>query len=119
MKVLNKTSFSLIAFGWHEDIGYGDDVTILPGETGEVNGPYLGEMGGGDCHVALVGELVCQEAPDDKTGLQVLKDQPLSLGGGNRGITIRHHLNVPEGFVIAWRRSNQHKDVTETHQTAR
>lgn len=109
MKVTNNTSFALIAFGWLQPKGYGDDVEIPPGETAEVNGPYLGEMGGGSCHVALAGEVVCKETPDDANGLQVAKGNPIHLGGGNRGITIRHHVDTPDECVTAWRRSNQHK----------
>ncbi len=73
MKINNNTSFKIIAFCWHISHGYGDDVEIEPGESAEVNGPYIGEMGGGSCHVAIEGEISCHEKPDDEDGFQVLK----------------------------------------------
>lgn len=106
MKVANKTSFSITAFGWHELKGYGDDIHIPPGETAEVNGPYLGEMGGGSCHVALDGEVVCQETSNDAHGFLVAQGHPIRLANGDHGITIRHHADAAEDFVTAWRRSN-------------
>src|SRR3989344_4139548 len=77
MKVTNDASFAVIAFGTHNKKGYGVDVRIPAGQSAEVNGPYLGEMGGGSCHVALIGEVTCQETPDDNKGLQVTRGKPL------------------------------------------
>ena len=106
MKVTNNAPFDVIAFGTLNAKGYGNDVRIPAGQTAEVNGPYLGEMGGGSCHAALIGEIVCQETPDDDKGLQVLKGMPLCLGTGDRGITIRHYTDMPEKHVMEWRRNN-------------
>ena len=91
MDITNSTSFEVIAFGWHTDRGYGDDVSIQPGETKEVNGPFIGEMGGGDCHILIEGEINCHEGPDDENGFQVLEGAQLSLAAGDKGITVRHH----------------------------
>jgi len=106
MKVKNNAPFDVIAFGTHNQKGYENDVRIPAGQTAEVNGPYLGEMGSGSCHVALIGEITCQETPDDKNGLQVTRGQPLCLGDGERGITIRHYADMPEEHVAEWRRNN-------------
>lgn len=91
MKVSNTASYPLIAFGWHVQRGYGNDVTINPGETKEVLGPYLGEMDGGSCHVLVPGEISCQEDPDDDRGFQVGLGNQLNLKSDNVGITVRHH----------------------------
>ena len=91
MKVINGTTYPLIAFGWHLERGYGSEVTINPGESAEVSGPYLGEMGGGDCHIAIEGEITCQEGPDDDKGFQVVLGGQLNLKSDNVGITVRHH----------------------------
>ena len=109
MKVTNNASFDVIAFGTLNAKGYGNDVRIPAGQTAEVNGPYLGEMGGGSCHAALIGEIVCQETPDDNYGLQVLHGAPLRLGTGDRGITIRHYSDMPEEHVAKWRRNNHNE----------
>ena len=103
MKVTNNASYALIAFGFHVLRGYGEDVKISPGQTADVNGPYVGEMGGGSCHVALVGEIVCHEAPDNAEGFQVAPGNPLSLADGDRGITVRYCDDAPEEHVTLWR----------------
>lgn len=103
MKVTNNTSFVVIAFGWREPTGYADDVSIAPGATEDVNGPYVGEMNGHPCFVALEGELTCQETPDDDNGIQILPGMHIYLGAGDRGITIRHHSDSPEEYVLRWR----------------
>lgn len=106
MKVTNNAPFDVVAFGTHIQKGYGVDIRIPAGQTAEVNGPYLGEMGGGSCYVALAGGITCQDTPDDKKGLQVLQGTPLCLGAGDRGITIRHYRDMPEKHVAEWRRNN-------------
>lgn len=90
MQVTNKTSYPLVAFGWHLQRGYGEDVTINPGETKEVLGPYLGEMDG-PCHVLVPGEISCQEGPDDGNGFQVTLGSQLNLKSDSVGVTVRHH----------------------------
>lgn len=90
MKINNNTSSNLIAFGWHAKYGYGDDVEINPNQSAEVSGPYIGEMGGGSCHIVIEGEIVCQETPDDDNGFQVIAGNQLNLQAGDKGITVRH-----------------------------
>lgn len=114
MKVTNKASFDIIAFGVHVPKGYGDDVTIPPGETAEISGPYVGEMGDGSCYIHLDGEVTCQEEPDDDNGLQIGRGNPICLQGGNRGVTIRHYADEPEAHVTAWRKSNPLRAPTKT-----
>lgn len=109
MKVTNKATFDVLAFGWHNARGPGDDVRIPAGTSAEVNGPYLGEMGGGSCTLLLAGEVTCQETPDDDNGVQVLPGKPLFLGADDRGITIRHHQEPAEDSVLEWRECNQHR----------
>ena len=106
MKVVNNTCFSVVAFGWHQQKGYADDVTIPAGEIAEVNGPYVGEMGGGSCYISLGGEVICQEKPDDEHGYQIDTDFPIIIQSGDLGITIRHHLDQPEEQVVRWRIAN-------------
>jgi len=106
MNVTNNTSFSIIAFGYHEKNGYGADVEIASGETSEVNGPYLGEMGGGSCHMVIPGDLVCHEGPSDYDFFQVIAGKPLCLKVGDFGITVRHYEDELEEHVAEWRRLN-------------
>jgi len=105
MKVLNGTRAPLICFGLETRLGYGEDVVLAPGESAEVSGPYVGEMGGGSCFIYLKGEIFCQETPDDdKNGrFQVIQGTPLHLEADGRGITVRHHLDEAEPYVVAWR----------------
>lgn len=105
MKVTNNTSYPVIVFGTETRLGsYGEDVTVQPGESADVSGPYVGEMGGGGCYIHLAGEITCHEGPDDDSGFQVIRGTPLCLSaGGGRGVTVRHHLDEPEQYVVEWR----------------
>lgn len=92
MKVINKASFPVIAFGWDTRIDYGDDVRIEPGHSAEVLGPYLGEMGGGDCHIALLGsDIICHDGPDEGDSFHISEGNQINLQEGTHGITIRHY----------------------------
>ena len=64
MRIKNETSFPLIAFGWHEERGFGPEVTIAPGEAKNIFGPYLGDMDDGHCWLAIPGAVTCHEAAD-------------------------------------------------------
>ena len=103
MRVTNSTSFKIIAFCFDSGIGYGEDVTIKPGESAEVQGPYLGKMGGGGCHVIVEGSIICHEEPDDENSFQLLFGQPLHLAIGKKGVTVRHYLDEVEEQVKEWR----------------
>jgi len=100
MQITNNTSFKIVAFGWHEQYGAGDKVEIEPGENSEVNGPYIGEMGGGRCHLALEGEISVHEEPDNDNGFHVSKGNHLNLGAGEKGVTVFHYSENYE-FVYA------------------
>lgn len=106
MKVTNNASFPVIAFGIHMEIGYGDDVIIQPGESAEVSGPRIGEMGKCSCYIHLDGELVCHEASDDDNSFQIARGMPIFLQLENKGITIRHHEDPAEEHVLEWRSRN-------------
>lgn len=107
MKVTNYASFPIVAFGWHVQHGISMDVTIKPGVTGEVSGPYLGEMGGGDCFIHFEGELRCHEGEDSDSEFHIGQGKPISFGHkGESGITVRHHLDAAEPHVTAWREEN-------------
>ena len=93
MNIVNKTSFPVIALCWHKQYGYGYEVTIDPGQSKEVSGPYIGEMGEGSCRLAMPGEITCHEDEDGESGFYVSDGNQLSLGNGESGITIRHHEN--------------------------
>lgn len=103
MQVTNRASFPVIAFGFHSQHGMGNDVLIDANETKVVTGPFIGHMDGGDCHIAVLGKLVCQETPDNVEGFQILQGRPLSIGAGQVGVTVRHHLDPVEEHVAAWR----------------
>ena len=105
MKVTNLTQFSVIAFCFDTDIGYGKDVLIEPGSTKDVEGPPIGDMGGKACYMPVEGAITCHEKEDDDNGFQVKQGCPLSLQGETQGITVRHHLDDAEAHVIAWRNS--------------
>ncbi len=90
MKVTNNTPEQLIAFAWDTRYGYGDDTSINPGETKEVVGPYIGDMGTGSCHIIPKGDIVCQTIPDDEKGFYVSKGNQLFLQADTSGISIRH-----------------------------
>lgn len=91
MIVKNKTSFNIIAVCWHRKHGPGKAVEISPGESSEVKGPYLGEMGGGSCHILIEGEIICHEGPDDENGFHVSKGEKLDVGAEEKGLTVFHH----------------------------
>lgn len=91
MKVTNNTTEAIIACTWHATYGPGDDIQIEPGETKESRGPFIGEMGGGDCYLILPGEIICHEKEDDENNFQVIKGSQLELTeDGVQGVTIRH-----------------------------
>ncbi|MFZ2253305.1 MAG: hypothetical protein WAW13_04020 [Minisyncoccia bacterium] len=106
MKVRNRAPYRLIAFGFHTQFGYGDDVEIPPGKTVEVSGPYVGVMGGGSCYVELLGRISCQQFPNNAEGFQVVLGKPFSLSFADRGITVRHYDDMPEEYVLQWRERN-------------
>jgi hypothetical protein len=106
MKITNRCSFLVTAFCFDTTYGYGNDVDINPGETADVQGPYLGEMGNGKCFVHIEGDIICQETPDDTVGFQVEQGYPLSLEANGKGVTVRHHVDVPEEYVLNWRTCN-------------
>lgn len=98
MKVTNTTGFHIIAFAWHSKYGYGDDVVIPSEMTVDVSGPYIGEMGGGDCFMHIPGEIICHESCDDDEGFQVGLGTELVLQNGEFGLTARHadeHRKIP------------------------
>ena len=93
MNVVNKTTFPVIAMCWHETYGYGYEETIESGKSMDVSGPYIGEMGGGSCCLAMTGKITCHEKSDDEFGFHVSEGNQLNLGNGESGVTIRHHLD--------------------------
>lgn len=103
MKVINNTTFPVIVFSTETRLGYSEDVTIQSGKSRDVSGPYVGEMGSGDCYIHLAGEVTCHEGPDDNKGFQVVRGAPLSLLVGDRGVVVRHYLDELEPRVAAWR----------------
>lgn len=91
MKVTNNTSETLIAFSYHTSYGYGNDFSIEPGETKELIGPCLGEMGGEPCYFIGEGQIICQNKPDDEVGYYIGKGDPLFLFSDPSGVIVRHH----------------------------
>ena len=80
MKVTNNTCFTLKACGWYLNM-YGKQAIIQPGETKEINGPFLGTLEEKKCHVALEGKIICHEKPDDEENdcFYVGKENQLNL----------------------------------------
>lgn len=106
MKVANKCSFELIAFGWHKSIRSvecGEDVRIPSGEVTEVNGPLLSAIGGTKCYLLIPGEIICHEMPDDARSFQIMRGAPLNYSGGGRGIMVRHYADALDKRSIALR----------------
>lgn len=102
MKVTNDASFPVRAFGFHTKHGYGSDTHIKPGESADILGPYLGEMGGGSCRVVIAGEITCHEGPDDDNKFSIAQDKPVHLQSDDTGVTVRHFLDKPEPHVASW-----------------
>jgi hypothetical protein len=90
MNVTNNTTEALIAFVWHEKVGFGEDTNILPGATTEIAGVYIGEMGNGSCTISPKKDVVCQSTPDDEHGFFIDKKNPLHIKEGENGVTVRH-----------------------------
>jgi hypothetical protein len=88
MKVTNRTSFTVRAFAYSKKYGNGGDVNIAPGETKVLDGPRIGEMGGGACRLVVPGDVTCQELPDDDNGFQLLPNEPLVLEIDGKGVNI-------------------------------
>lgn len=119
MKVTNQASFPIIAFCFDENVGYGADTLIQPGQSEDVLGPYLGEMGGGSCRVHVPGEIICSEEPDSGNSFQVNQNNQLHLATGDKGVTVRHHLDDPEEQVLLWRRNTISPDELERENKCR
>jgi hypothetical protein len=102
MKVTNNASFPVKAFGVHTKHGYGTDTYIKPGESAEISGPYLGEMGGGSCRIAIPGEIICHEGPDGEGTFQIAQKSPIHLQTGEVGVKVRQRFDDPEPYVTAW-----------------
>lgn len=111
MKVKNATSLSLVVFGWKTQVGCGDDVFIAPGETCEVNGPYLCRMidvKDVSCFIAFEGEVTCQEDFTETKGIvQVCADLPTFLYiNEGFGLVIRHNSEKSVLHVLKWFQNN-------------
>lgn len=98
MKVTNKASFPVFAFCWSKIIGdpkdtaeYGDDATVLPGETKEILGPCLGAEDGGEIHAYSKANVVCHEGTDSGNHLHIAFGNPAIYGSKTKGVIIRHH----------------------------
>ncbi|MDP2091296.1 MAG: hypothetical protein Q8K30_06900 [Candidatus Gracilibacteria bacterium] len=93
MQVKNNASFTVIALTWHITYGYGQEVSIEPGETSVVLGPYIGEMGGCDCtlHFSDV-TYECHEGLDAANVFHISAGNQCIIGNEQSGLTIRHYL---------------------------
>jgi len=93
MKVINKTSFPIIAFCWCKKIGCGEEVIIESGESKYVFGPSIGSVDKGDCFIVVPGKITCHEDPDNEFGYHVSKGKKLILANDDMGVTIQHYLD--------------------------
>lgn len=103
MKVTNNAPFPVKAFSFHTEHGYGDYSYIKPGQSAEVCGPYVGEMGCGSCTIAVPGKIICHEGPDGNGKFRIAEKSPIHLQSGKVGVTVRHEFDEPEPHVTAWR----------------
>lgn len=104
MKVTNKASFPVKAFGFHDKYGFGDDVYINPGESAEVKGPSLGETEGNLRHVHVPGEIICHEGDDKDNGFfNIGYDAPIYLDiyldMDNVGIAVWYHFDDTTNYL--------------------
>lgn len=96
MKITNECNFPVQAFCFAKDWNAcGGSVTIQPGETEHVTGPYIGQMDG-SCHLAIEGSVTCHESVDeeDQMRFQIISGAPLSLAvneQATRGVIVLHH----------------------------
>ncbi len=94
MKVRNLCSFPVCAFVWDKRLGAGFPSVIEPNTEAEPKGPFVGEMGGGMCFLALPGEITVHEGDDEPGKFNVSLGNPLCLGStgvdSENGITIHH-----------------------------
>lgn len=92
MDVQNNTTFTVIALSWHKNHGYGNQVSIPPGESAKIPGVYVGIMEDKACYTVLPeSTIVCHEEQDNENGFHVSRGNQCPLGDGISGITIRHH----------------------------
>ena len=92
MKVFNRTSFPLIAYGVQEKMGRGEEAMIRPGESANVNGPKIKHLRGGVGYIPIFGELTCHNFLDDcdSNKFHVAKGKPIHYRAGKIHVIIRH-----------------------------
>lgn len=102
MKVTNKASFDIVVFCWVKSIGCGSDVYIAPGQTSEVNGPYLN--GNPSCYVAFEGSVICREDFVDRVdNIQIQLDIPTYRYFNQRhGLVVRYPSEKVTSYVLDW-----------------
>lgn len=99
MQVTNSAAFPVIAFTWHTQVGYGEDVLIQPGQSVDISGPFVGELEGRDCFIAAFGSIICHEEADEENRFFIASDCQINLQSGNIGVTVRHYS---ENRKIEW-----------------
>jgi len=93
LQITNDTTFSVTAFCQHKDYGNGDKKVIKPGETMELQGPWVGEMGDESGYIQFTGRITCHEKPDNNTGYQVTKEEKLILQLKKRRVTVEYAID--------------------------
>jgi hypothetical protein len=104
MSIKNSTGYNLIAFASDKNRGYSQDHIIEPGKEIQIQGAYLGEMGGGSCHVSMDINIVCVDdvdLDDESKGQYYVTDGiPLCLDGPEFGFTVRHESDKREEHTL-------------------
>jgi hypothetical protein len=102
--IINNTSNNLIAFGLDKQRGFSKDYLIKPGEEIQIQGAYLGIMGGGSCHISMDTDIVCVDDLDldneSTNHYYVTDDIPLCLDYPEFGFTVRHESDAREKHTL-------------------
>lgn len=102
MNLINNTSEDIIAIPYSKTQGFGKEITVKPGGKEIIQGPYLGEMGGGSCYVVIQGDdIVCQSSQDDENGYYVAKGSPLILEAEDLGVIVRHFEDEMDEILVS------------------
>ncbi len=102
MQVLNKTTKSIIVFGWSNTGGFGGDVIINPGMSWYIKGPCIGRKQNKrrDEHLDIPGKVTIQETPSGTWRRHCLQEDTRSLIPSRKnpetGITVEYYLPEEE-----------------------
>ncbi|NND64625.1 MAG: hypothetical protein HKM24_01555 [Gammaproteobacteria bacterium] len=102
MRIINNTPFPIVGFGWKDGSPYatGDEVTIEPGCSDEVHGPWVDEQKKA-CY-AIHGEVACHEQDNSDQAHHISLDQPIFLRVGDLFVMLRHYGTEVVHLMDIW-----------------